>query len=215
MKKILCFGDSNTWGFNPKNGEQFSQGVRWTSILKEQLIEENIEIIEEGLCGRTTIFHDRIRPNRKGIDTLNEIFERNTKIDAVVIMLGTNDCKAHLHNSAKDITKGMEDCIKIILKYVSPQNVILISPILLGKHVWKKEFDPEFNKKSVVVSKSLKENYRSLANKKGIHFLPGSDIVSPSEEDQEHMDEVGHALFAVAVREKIKQLEISKPVKYA
>lgn len=31
MRQILCFGDSNTWGYNPKTGNRFEWGTRWTS----------------------------------------------------------------------------------------------------------------------------------------------------------------------------------------
>ena len=70
MKRILAFGDSNTWGLIPgtKPFERYSEDIRWTGILQKKL--PDAKIIEEGLCGRTTIFEDRFRPGRKGIDTL-------------------------------------------------------------------------------------------------------------------------------------------------
>ena len=58
MKRILCFGDSNTWGLIPGTGKRFADGVRWTSIIRNDLEQSGYEIIEEGLCGRTTIFED-------------------------------------------------------------------------------------------------------------------------------------------------------------
>ena len=66
MKQLLCFGDSNTWGLIPKSTERYSWGVRWTSILQEKLNDSDIRIIEEGLCGRTTIY-DAYRANRNGL----------------------------------------------------------------------------------------------------------------------------------------------------
>lgn len=52
-KRILCFGDSNTWGFTPITGERYPEGVRWTSLLGEYT---GAQIIEEGLNGRTMHF---------------------------------------------------------------------------------------------------------------------------------------------------------------
>ena len=89
MKQLLCFGDSNTWGLIPKTNERYPWGVRWTSILQEKL--QNVRILEEGLCGRTTIFDDAYRKNRNGLESLPEILESNYPIDAAIIMLGTND----------------------------------------------------------------------------------------------------------------------------
>ena len=40
MKRILCYGDSNTWGHNPEpDGEDFRYGddVRWTGMLQKCL----------------------------------------------------------------------------------------------------------------------------------------------------------------------------------
>ena len=33
MKKIICYGDSNTFGYNPKDGSRFDENIRWTSDL--------------------------------------------------------------------------------------------------------------------------------------------------------------------------------------
>ena len=65
MQQVLCFGDSNTWGYNPENGERFPWGIRWTSILQQKLADKEIRIIEEGLCGRTTVFEDPLRQGRR------------------------------------------------------------------------------------------------------------------------------------------------------
>ena len=56
MRNILCFGDSNTYGHNPSGG-RWPLHERWPGILQE-LLGEEYHIIEEGLCGRTTVFED-------------------------------------------------------------------------------------------------------------------------------------------------------------
>lgn len=84
MKQLLCFGDSNTWGLIPKTHERYSWGVRWTSLLQEKLEKHDIRVLEEGLCGRTTIFDDAYRKNRNGLESLPEILESNYP-DAAVI----------------------------------------------------------------------------------------------------------------------------------
>ena len=57
MIRILCFGDSNTYGYKPDGSGRFDENIRWTAKLQRKF-GENIKIIEEGLCGRTTIFDD-------------------------------------------------------------------------------------------------------------------------------------------------------------
>ena len=49
-KRILCIGDSNTWGYIPGSGERYEKNVRWTGKLA-QTLGENYEVIEEGMNG--------------------------------------------------------------------------------------------------------------------------------------------------------------------
>ena len=63
MKEILCFGDSNTYGLIPGTTSRFDRDTRWTGILESELFSKGYKIVEEGLCGRTTIFEDELRDN--------------------------------------------------------------------------------------------------------------------------------------------------------
>ena len=93
MKQILCFGDSNTWGYDGESRERLPWGVRWTSLLQEKLNKEEYRVIEEGLCGRTTVFEDPLRDGRKGTALLPTLLETHAQVDVITLMLGTNDCK--------------------------------------------------------------------------------------------------------------------------
>ena len=64
MTTILCYGDSNTYGYNPVNGLRYPKGVRWTGVLQKMLGEE-YEVIEEGCNGRTTVFEDAIERSKE------------------------------------------------------------------------------------------------------------------------------------------------------
>ena len=54
MKVVLCYGDSNTHGYVPGTGARYPFDIRWTGVLQKQL-GFDVRVIEEGLCGRTTI----------------------------------------------------------------------------------------------------------------------------------------------------------------
>lgn len=198
MSNILCFGDSNTWGLNPVTGERFPSGIRWTSRLQEKL-GLDFKVIEEGLCGRTTVYEDATRPGLRGIDSIKQILEGNKDIQYVVLMLGTNDCKTYNRSNPKSIASGINQCLDIILKYVKSQHVLLISPILLGEKVWETEYDPEFSRYSVQVSKGLKGEYQQIARARNVNFLAASDYVGPSIEDQEHLNVSGHQKLAEVI----------------
>ncbi len=199
MKNILAFGDSNTWGLIPGTSpyERYPWGVRWTSILQEKF--DDVRIIEEGLCGRTTVFEDELRPGRKGVDTLPLLLESHYPLDGAIIMLGTNDCKSYYNVSAHTIGIGLERCLDALSKYVAPENILIISPIELGSDVWRPEKDPEFSKQSIITSQELKNVYRRIAQKRGTGFLAASDYVKASTIDDEHMDANSHKHFAEVV----------------
>lgn len=199
MKQLLCFGDSNTWGLIPKTNERYSWGERWTSILQEKLYDKDVRVLEEGLCGRTTVFDDAYRKNRNGLKSLPEILETSYPIDAAVIMLGTNDCKAYYKSNSYNIAKGLGLCIDELLKYISPEKVLIVSPIFLGDTVWKEEFDPEFDARSVDIAKGLFLEYKKVAETKGTNIISASDFAKPSNVDQEHLTKEGHQLLAHAI----------------
>lgn len=208
MKQILCYGDSNTWGLIPGTTERYPWGVRWTSLLQEKLKDRNVRVLEEGLCGRTTVFEDSYRENRNGLKMLPLILESHTPIDAAILMLGTNDCKTLYHASAQTIGKGISLCIDALKQAVPAENILLVSPPLLGDDVWKPEKDPEFDIASVQTYRQLKEVYRSIAQLLGVGFLAASDISEPSLVDDEHLTAEGHEKLAQAIYEKLAEMNI-------
>mgnify|MGYP001077307621 CR=1 FL=1 len=220
MREILCFGDSNTYGLIPGTKERYKENIRWTGILQQKLKEQDCRIVEEGLCGRTTVFEDpfrqgrrgtallptlldELRKNRKGSDLLPVLLESHAPIDQVVLMLGTNDCKSYYHASAEVIGLGVEKLIGQIRQAGEHIKILLVSPILLGEKVWEPEYDPEFDEQSVETSRQLKTVYSRIAKKHGIDFLAASDVAEPSSRDREHMDEESHRRFAEAVYERL------------
>ena len=110
MKKILCYGDSNTFGFNPFDGSRYDEKTRWTAILKENL-GSDFEIIEEGACDRTG-FAD----NDKGFlysaqRHFPKMIAKTKDIDIIVLWIGTNDLQYKYDLSFKQIENGLEKLI--------------------------------------------------------------------------------------------------------
>lgn len=209
MKQVLFYGDSNTWGLIPGTHpqERYPWGARWTSIVAENL-RGQAQVIEEGLCGRTTVFEDELRPGRRGVSTLPAILESHRPLDAVVLMLGTNDCKTILHASSYTIGQGIELCLQEIEKYVPSEKILLVSPIYLGDDVWRPDKDPEFDSDSVRKSHELKDVYQKIAKKHGAAFAAASDDVSACHVDEEHLDEKGHAEFAGVILRKFQEMNV-------
>ena len=201
MKRILAFGDSNTWGYIPGKKGRFPESIRWTGLLNDSI--EDANIIEEGLCGRTTIFEDELGKGRRGVELLPVLLESHYPIDGAILMLGTNDCKKAYNASSYLIGEGIERCIDELEKYVSPENILLISPIQLGEEVWHYDKDPEFDENSIKTSRELKNVYKRIASKRGTRFLAASDYAAPSSVDDEHLSEEGHKSLAKAIAQVV------------
>ena len=67
--RIVCFGDSNTWGYDPRTSERFPQKVRWTGLLQEKL-GRKYQVIEEGQNGRTIATEDPCEGEKNGLNMI-------------------------------------------------------------------------------------------------------------------------------------------------
>ena len=208
MRQILCYGDSNTYGFIPGTGERYPCGVRWTSILNEMLGLEDYHVIEEGLRGRTTIYEDRTRANRDGSKMLPMVLETAGEPDVVILMLGTNDCKTAYGVSAEEIGEGVRRLIRQIRTYAAQSRILLMAPIHLGERVWEEGFDPEFGRNSLLVSRQLGSVYSEVARQEQTFFCNAADYASPSDTDREHLSPEGHRRLAAAVYETLRSIGI-------
>lgn len=206
MKQILCFGDSNTYGLIPGTTERYVFNIRWTGRLEKMLIEKGVRIVEEGLCGRTTVFEDELRVGRRGSDLLPILLEAHSPLTGIVLMLGTNDCKAVYGASAEVIGKGIEKLLRQIREQDPQMEILLVSPVWLGEEVWKPGFDAEFNPESVQTSRRLARVYGAIASRYNCRFLAASDYVTVSDKDQEHLDEKGHEKLANALYGAVKEM---------
>ena len=65
MKHVLCYGDLNTWGYDPVSGARFDQDTRWAGVLR-RVLGAGYTVIEEGLNGRTTVWDDPIEEGKNG-----------------------------------------------------------------------------------------------------------------------------------------------------
>ena len=67
MKNILCYGDSNTWGFIPVEGERYPRSIRWPGAM-QALLGEGYHVMECGLNGRTSAYDNPYAPMMNGMD---------------------------------------------------------------------------------------------------------------------------------------------------
>lgn len=126
-KSILCFGDSNTWGLIAGTKERYPWGIRWTSLLQEKLPFPDYRVIEEGLCGRTTVFEDPCHKGISGEKALPILLNSHKPLSQIVLMLGTNDCKKNYHATVDEICAGVQKLIDQIRRITPDCPVLLVS----------------------------------------------------------------------------------------
>jgi hypothetical protein len=110
------------------------------------------------------------------------------------------------HASSAEIGEHISFLLQLVRETAPETKILLLSPIFLGDEVWKAEFDPEFDKWSVTLSKQLRDEYRRIAQQTGSGFLAASDYAQASAVDMEHLDEAGHAALAQALYVAIKSM---------
>jgi lysophospholipase L1-like esterase len=208
MKHVLCFGDSNTYGFNPrKNGIRFDFDVRWTGILQRKL-GGNFRIIEEGYNGRTILTDDFMDNSKSSRNYIVPCILSHRPLDLIVLCLGTNDLKRRFDLSAMDLARQMKELISIIRNQDYEDKpipeILLMSPIELGDEIALLGDGASFDSKSVRRSKELPKHYEELAKTMKCRFFAASSAAAASKADHIHLDEAGHAKLADAL---VKEIE--------
>ena len=220
MKRILCFGDSNTWGYNPESQfpennapARFPEDTRWTGRLA-QLLGEGYTVIEEGLDNRTTCFRDPGYYGRSGVDILPVLLESHSPLDMIIIMLGTNDVKTMYSASPHVISAGMERLVHICkntcsLPYTSSADakILVVAPVRLHADTSGKDWY-DFTAESYAKSEKLPAVYQAVAERNGCAFLDASKHISAGDIDGIHLDAKGHEALANLLKSTIDQLGV-------
>lgn len=213
MKSILCYGDSNTWGYNPDSGKsklcRFGRQERWTGKL-QQMLGRGYYVIEAGLNGRTTAFDDPTSPSRNGAKHIFSYIQSNEPLDLIILMLGTNDTKPVFNKPVIEIANGLT----LLLKNArNPYNydtktipkILIVAPIHVGEDAAIKS-DGMFDPQSIVRSKGLAAAYKKIADIYQCHFFDAATVAAASPADQIHLDRAGHNALAGALYHKVLEI---------
>ncbi len=203
-KTILCFGDSNTWGYDPLTRQRYPRPLRWTTTLAESL-GAGYEVIPEGQPGRTTVWQDPIEGNKSGKEYLPPCLESHAPLHLVILLLGTNDLKQRFSLTATDIALGIQ-ALTLLIKAsragiggAAPQ-ILLVAPPRV------KEFPGSWESMRGAQEKSerLPELYRQVAQNNACHFFDSNDVVVSCPQDGFHWTAESQVAFGKALAQPVK-----------
>lgn len=209
VKRIVCFGDSNTWGSNAENGMRFSEEVRWPCLL-QKFAGNDYQIIEEGLPGRTSVIDDPLFDGLNGLNYLLPCLKSHAPIETLIIMLGTNDTKERLHLTPYNIAQGITRLAlraEEILKEINGQsfNLFIVAPPPIGKEYANTMVSWSMGKDCDVKSEQFPGYLKEMLAEHAINFIDTKGIVSMNTIDYMHLDAEGHELLAKLIFNKIKK----------
>lgn len=196
LKKILCFGDSNIYGYIPNNGARYDKNTRWTGVLS-LLSHGKFKIIEDGCNNRTAFAANPAGKIFTGYEILPELLTAD--FDAVVLAIGINDTQFLYNLSSIEIASGVEKLINIV-KVKSPQaKIILVAPSILTDDVLNGNFACLFDRTSIEKSRQLPLLYQKIAEKQNIEFLDLNSVAKTSSLDGLHYAPEQHLKIAQAI----------------
>lgn len=213
MKKtIICFGDSNTHGYDSSTGGRFDEKRRYPCLLADYL-GEGYHIQEEGLSGRTTVFDDPLFEGLNGLSFIAPILLTHEPVSLLTIMLGTNDVKERFCVNAENIAKGLERLVRKAMSVTdawrngSPK-ILLIAPPPIDKRYETTYVVNEMGRGCAKKTEELAHYYEQTAKLTGCHFLNAGQIpgVKMHPADYMHLDEASHKLLARRLAEIILKI---------
>lgn len=176
VKKLLCFGDSNTYGYRPYDG-RWDQNTRWTGRLAAALGPE-YQVVEAGLNGRYAGSFDPLWPEKNGREVIGSYVRREKPLHLLILMLGANDA---LLATAEDVAADMEGLVRQACAAMgdAPCPILLLAP----GGGWNAE------------TEKLAPAYEELAERLGLLFADTGEWDAGLAEDGCHLSAAGHRCF--------------------
>lgn len=210
-RRVLCYGDSNTYGYDPATDGRYGETERYPRRL-QALLGEEWSVIEEGLSGRTSVFDDPITEGLNGLSLVTPILMSHCPLDTVIIMLGTNDVKARFGCSAYLITKGITRLVRKVLYtecWRDPHHpdVLVVAPTPIRPGYYDKMYGHEMglgcDERSAEIAEKLAPLLLPIP---GVRFLDAGTIpgVVCSDIDDMHLTREAHACLAAALAEELQ-----------
>lgn len=198
--RILCYGDSNTHGTPPlpRRGAdlpRYEAATRWPGAMRAAL-GEDVEVIEEGLPGRTTVHDDPFEgAHKNGLTVLPAVLESHAPLDIVVIKLGTNDLKQRFSLTTLDVALGAGRLLRCARQVVPGARLLLIAPPPVRETGCLAEIFTGAEARSAGLAAAMAQ----VAAEEGAAFLDAGAHIAVDPLDGVHYDAAAHRNLGAAV----------------
>ena len=209
-KRILCFGDSNTWGAIPGDSQRWPEEIRWTGVLAREL-GEAYQVIEEGYNGRTTVFDDPVEGRLSGIKYFGPCLDTHSPLDLVILMLGTNDLKVRFGADAGTIAFSLNRYLDVLgitpMAGEKKPQVLVVSPIRISpKYKENALFHDMFREDADIRSARFAAEFKAFADGAGLPFLDAALYGEAADADGIHMAADSHERLGKAMADKVREI---------
>ena len=172
--KLWCFGDSNTYGYDPCGFFGGRYAAPWPELLAERF---GFQVINDGKNGRKI-------PEREYEFSQFQRDAERYNAEALIVMLGTNDLLEGA--TAGEAAARME----AFLNRCDMPQILLVSPPPMKRGAWVPDDG------LVEESKALSRQYKALAERLGLPYADAGQWDIGLAYDGVHVTEEGHARFA-------------------
>lgn len=209
MKKILVYGDSNSWGYVPSLGTRYSREIRWPGVASS-ILGGDYEIIENAISGRTTIYEDPGTPKRNGYDGLGYALAESYPLDLVILFLGTNDLK---FTDSEGYRRGITSLIHLIMNaqnelklehpiFSDSEKILVVGPPFINSKISSCRPNHSLSN-AAAESQKLSRIAKEVADAEGTEYVDVSALVYPGVPDCLHLDPESHSIIGQALAAKI------------
>jgi len=187
---------------------RYPEDVRWPGALRK-LLGEGYTVIEEGCNGRTTVYDDPLEEWKNGLMYLKPCLNSHKPVDAVILMLGSNDLKTCFRASAAEIADGAGILADTAFEFLRQKQgfapvVILVSPPRIGSGIEASPFRYAFDASAIARSEEFAGEYRRVSDAKGCVFFDAAPVARASELDSLHLTAEAHRALAEALCDVIR-----------
>ena len=206
MKRILCYGDSNTFGTAPMPDiladPIHDKATRWAGVMAATL-GPDFDVVVEGLPGRTTALDDPIEgAYLNGATSLRTILSSHYPIDLLILFLGTNDAKGRFGLNAQDIALGAARLVIETARLGLVARTLVVCPPPVRE---VGDLAMIFEGAEARMA-DLPRQMERFATANGADFMDAGKIIAVDPLDGVHFSAAAHDALGQAMADKVQEL---------